>query len=109
MSKLYTQKPLVMPASRHEAEILALKDSILQNISQVVSDADPGKRQLCHNYLKEIGDAPGIPTNMSPVPNIVIGVPIKSLYPKIAIQSNPIRLIAPVGSPGCFFLISCWK
>ena len=81
MSKLYTQKYLLMPASRDEAKILALTDSILQNISQ----ADPGKRQLCHNCLKQIGDALGITTNVSTLPNTVIGGPIKSLYPHIAI------------------------
>ena len=77
LSKLHTQKDFVMPASEDEAKILALTDSILQNISH----ADPGRRQLCYNCMKQIGDALGI-TNL---PNTVMGGPIKSLSANIAI------------------------
>ena len=69
MSKLYTEKLLVMSATNSDTQIIVdLKDSILQNISKVVSDADPGKRQVCHETLKQIGDALGITSYTSPVP-----------------------------------------
>ena len=56
--------------STYETEITAMKDSILQNITQVAGTAATTQRQVCYDNLKEIGDALGITDYTKPVPNV---------------------------------------